>query len=322
MSDIFVSVIIPIYGVEKYIERCARSLFNQTMEDGIEFVFVDDASQDKSIETLKRVIEEYPHRKKQIQIIRHDYNLGLAVARVTGVKAAKGEFVIHCDSDDWVEPEIYEVMYRKVSSANADIAICDFFTEYNGKNAVINQKSYTTPEEYAEASLSFDTLFPYLWIRMVRRSFYLDREFFAYPDISLGEDMAVSIPMHLATNRVVIINVPLYHYNLGNFTSITHIRSLNRIESTVKAMNQIEEYMAQHNQMSILPALNRRRFLNTIHLITCIECYNPRRWLELDNRSVKIALRPRSRLSVFFIRNGMFKVNYVFLKCVRLLFGK
>lgn len=85
-----ISVLIPVYGVEKYIERCAESLFSQTMHDGIEFIFVNDATTDRSMEILYNVIERHPERQGQITIIEHEQNKGIAVARVTGVLAAKG----------------------------------------------------------------------------------------------------------------------------------------------------------------------------------------------------------------------------------------
>ena len=97
-----VSVIIPVYGVEKYIEKCARSLFEQTLDD-IEYLFVDDCTPDKSVDILKHILEEYPHRKSQVVIHRMEQNSGQAVVREWGVKNAKGDFIIHCDSDDWVD---------------------------------------------------------------------------------------------------------------------------------------------------------------------------------------------------------------------------
>ena len=104
-----VSVIIPIYGVEQYIERCATSLFEQTL-DNVEFIFVNDCTKDKSIENLKKVIEKYPKRKNYIQIINHNENFGLPTARRTGLGYVHGEYVAHCDSDDWLEPNAYETL--------------------------------------------------------------------------------------------------------------------------------------------------------------------------------------------------------------------
>ena len=116
--NIKVSVCIPVYGVEKYIEKCARSLFEQTMQDGIEFIFVNDCTKDRSIEILEQVLAEYPHRKEQTRIIHHEKNRGLVAARNTGLAYASGEYIIHCDSDDWVELDMYEKMYKKAISGS------------------------------------------------------------------------------------------------------------------------------------------------------------------------------------------------------------
>ena len=101
-----VSVIIPVYNVEKYIERCARSLLEQSLKD-IEYIFVDDCSPDNSITMLENILKEYPERQPLVKILFHEPNRGLAYTRQEGVDAAKGEYIIHCDSDDWVEPEMY-----------------------------------------------------------------------------------------------------------------------------------------------------------------------------------------------------------------------
>ena len=103
------SVIVPIWGVEKYIEKCARSLFESDLDD-MEFIFVDDCTPDKSIELLEALMEQYPERKKQSSIVRHEVNKGLPQARKTGFEASRGEFVTYCDSDDWVAPSMYSKM--------------------------------------------------------------------------------------------------------------------------------------------------------------------------------------------------------------------
>ena len=108
-----VSVIIPIYGVEKYIERCARSLFEQTLDD-IEYIFIDDCTPDNSMIVLQSIIEKYRFRldkeKKVVRIEKMPSNSGLTAVRSHGMQLALGEYVIHCDSDDWVDRELYETM--------------------------------------------------------------------------------------------------------------------------------------------------------------------------------------------------------------------
>ena len=106
-----VSVIIPVYNVEKYIEKCARSLFEQTLDD-IEYIFIDDCSPDNSMLVLSKVLKSYPKREAQVRIIRNPENKGVAYSRTIGMKAATGEYMIHCDPDDWVDKELYQNMYK------------------------------------------------------------------------------------------------------------------------------------------------------------------------------------------------------------------
>ena len=139
MGNPKVSVLFPIFGVEKFIRHCASSLFSQTLKDDIEFIFVNDSTKDSSMQILNEVISEFPERQKQIKIINHDGNKGLAAVRKTAVLAAKGDYVIHCDSDDRVEPDIYETMYKTAVNKNADIVICNFFEERANGSHVIKQ---------------------------------------------------------------------------------------------------------------------------------------------------------------------------------------
>ena len=104
-----VSVIIPVYNAGKYIERCVRSLFEQTLDD-IEYIFVDDCSPDDSMDVLQKVLSEYPQRKENVTLIRHKANTGQSGARKSGMHVAKGEYIIHCDADDWVDLDMYERM--------------------------------------------------------------------------------------------------------------------------------------------------------------------------------------------------------------------
>ncbi len=130
MDKIKVSVIIPIYGVEKYIEKCARSLFDQTLKSNVEFIFVNDCTKDDSINILNNVISEYPSRKDQIIVINHDTNKGLATARKTGLSYSSGTYIVNVDSDDYFESDMLESMYNKAEENNAEIVVADYFITY------------------------------------------------------------------------------------------------------------------------------------------------------------------------------------------------
>ena len=117
-----VSVIVPIYNVSRFIKRCVESLFNQTLDD-VEFIFVNDCTPDDSIDILKKVIADYPDRNTMI--INHEVNKGLPAARNTGLKAASGDYIFHCDSDDFIEPTMLNDLYYTACDDNADIVWCD-----------------------------------------------------------------------------------------------------------------------------------------------------------------------------------------------------
>ena len=115
MNAPLVSILVPVYKVEKYIERCARSLFEQSYEN-LEYVFVDDCSPDDSVQILERIIKNYPLRAERVHIIRHEKNKCLLEARKTAIKYSNGEFLSHVDSDDWLEPNAIEMLMQKQQS--------------------------------------------------------------------------------------------------------------------------------------------------------------------------------------------------------------
>lgn len=145
-----VSILVPVYGVEKYIERCARSLFEQTYES-LEYIFVDDCSPDDSIAILKRVMEDYPERKDQVRIIQHDHNRGLAAARNTALDAATSPFISHVDSDDYLSLDAIQLLVNKQVETDADIVLGNFriitnrgvqklhVIDYNDKHSMLSK---------------------------------------------------------------------------------------------------------------------------------------------------------------------------------------
>ena len=147
-----VSVIVPIFKVRDFIERCVCSLFDQTLDE-VEYIFVDDASPDDSIDVLKSCMEQYPTRKDQVIIITHEKNLGLPAARNTGLVRASGEYVLHCDSDDFVEREMLEEMYKVAKESDADMVYCDFYLTFAENERYMTNYAYESSEEYLRFGL-------------------------------------------------------------------------------------------------------------------------------------------------------------------------
>ena len=123
-----VSVIVPVYNVEKYIERCIKTLITQTLSD-IEIIFVDDGSKDNSKKIIEKYLKLYPNKLKYL----YKENGGLSSARNYGIPYAKGEYIAFLDSDDYIEPTMYEEMYNTAQKEKSDMVECDFIWEYPNK---------------------------------------------------------------------------------------------------------------------------------------------------------------------------------------------
>ena len=147
-----VSIIIPIFKVRNFIERCVCSLFEQTLKD-VEYIFVDDASPDDSIDILKSCIDRYPERKDQVIILTHEQNQGLPAARNTGLAVATGEYVFHCDSDDFVEKDMLEEMYKAAKTQDADMVYCDFYLSFEKNERYMSNPVYETADSMLRQGL-------------------------------------------------------------------------------------------------------------------------------------------------------------------------
>lgn len=215
-----VSVIIPVYSVEKYIERCARSLFEQTLTD-IEYIFVDDCSPDNSINILESVLEVYPNRRSQVKIIRHLENKGLPTARKTGINNSTGDYIIHCDSDDWVETDMYRLMYDEAKRLDADIVMCGYKVT---DGQTVFSECYHQQIDKTKLISSLLTLHEAwsVWNKMCKRTLY-DNDI-VYPSLAMGEDMVLTTQLVLKAQRIGVIDKALYNY-FYNPNSITKVRS-------------------------------------------------------------------------------------------------
>ena len=142
-----VSVIVPVYKTEAFIERCAQALFSQTLKE-VEFIFVDDATPDKSIVIVEDLLaKDYQDRKQDVIILRHEENKGASISRNDGLARAKGEYVHWCDSDDWMESDMLEKLYVAAKEKESDIAYCDFFLSFEKRERYMSNPRFDTAEE-------------------------------------------------------------------------------------------------------------------------------------------------------------------------------
>ena len=215
-----ISVIVPVYGVNKYIGKCTHSLMKQTMTDGVEFIFVNDATKDDSIDVLKRVLSYYPEKLNQVKIINHDVNKGLPAARNTGINVASGKYIVHIDGDDFLEHKMLELLYKAVEDNDADVAWCDYYITFTDKRRVISQPIITNTLDAIKGMLRGGIKYN-VWNKICRRSLYVDNGI-SFPDgYSMGEDLTM-IMLFLHAKKCAVVKSPLYNYvqNSGQMSAI------------------------------------------------------------------------------------------------------
>ena len=213
-----VSVIVLVYKVEKYIERCARSLFEQTLQD-IEYIFVDDCTPDRSIEILEWVLEDYPERKSQVIILHNERNSGLPFSRRRGVEAASGDYIIHCDSDDWPESDMYAKLYAKASSENLDMVICRMRLVYPGHTEPA--PDILGAEDVLGALIRQD-MYDHMFDKLVSRKAY--EKGIIYPKYNMSEDTAQMIQLAANCESFGYVYETLYNYVIRD-DSISHLKN-------------------------------------------------------------------------------------------------
>lgn len=216
-----VSVIVPVWGVEKYIEKCARSLFEQTLDD-IEYVFVDDCTPDNSITIIKQVLKDYPKREPQTKIIQYEKNRGLPQARKAGFEACTGKFITYCDSDDWLAPDMYEVLLKEAEEKHLDMVFCDFV--YLSDDKTLWTPTYDvnmTSDQLKQGLLSVE-ISNAVWTKLVRRSVYENG--ICFPVIAMDEDDVITSQLAYYSKSIGYVNKCLY-FHYANPSSMTHVVS-------------------------------------------------------------------------------------------------
>lgn len=232
-----ISIYVPVYGVEKYIEKCVRSLFEQTLDD-LEYVFVDDCTPDNSFQTLKQVLEEFPARKSQVKIVRHEVNQGVCIARQTGIRHCVGEYIACCEPDDWVETTMYEALYEKAKKTGADMVSCDYYKE-SESGSQYGVSHYEGPLDSILSDWVKRKYSAYIWSSIMKRELLAEKDTY-FPDKSGGiyaEDCVVMCQFLSYIRSYTFIPQAFYHYRIVP-GSISHDGS----QSDKKRNSLIQKY--------------------------------------------------------------------------------
>lgn len=236
MNQGLVSIIVPVYKAEKYIHQCIDSLLAQTYRN-IEVILVDDGSPDH----CGKICDEYAAKDCRVKVI-HQQNGGVSVARQTGIDHATGEYSIHADPDDWVEPNMIEELVTKAVADNADMVICDFYRESKSDRIHVCQN----PGDDLSASavlrkILSQQLHGSCWNKLVNRS-RIEGIGFTPEDLCILEDELYNIRILTRSIKVTYLPKALYHYRIDNEDSLCNTISDKSFKSKVKAVNEIESF--------------------------------------------------------------------------------
>lgn len=219
-----ISVIVPVYNVEKYLAKCLDSIINQTFSD-IEIICVNDGSTDKSAKILK----EYQKKDKRIKIIKKK-NGGLSSARNAGLKEAKGKYISFIDSDDWIDKTMLEKLYRNVDKYDSDIILCavhlfdEELQEIDDNNEYYNLECFNN--SFDNRNFSFEETKTFImdvsvmaWNKLYKKEF-LDRSNASFPEGLIFEDGPFFFSIFFKTDKVSLVRQALYFYRINRKGSI------------------------------------------------------------------------------------------------------
>lgn len=244
-----ISLIVPVYGVEKYIARCYQSIISQTCQD-FELIFVIDCSKDKSEEILLEMIAKYPH--PNIKVIRHQVNAGISATRETGINAATGEYVLYIDSDDYIAEDMIELMLTEAYAAKADIVYCDYYTVKNATPTYTSQfLSLDDPLQITAAMIRQDIVWA-PWNKVIRRAMFVEHEVHWPKGVNVGEDMVVITQLFSRANKIGYINKALYFYNRDNVNSYLNVWNSHSCAQNMNAVKLLSAYIDQYFKSTIL----------------------------------------------------------------------
>ena len=252
-----ISVIVPIYNAENYLHRCLDSILAQTFTD-FELILVNDGSTDCS----GKICDEYALKDNRIKVI-HKSNGGVASARQMGVDNTLGNYTIHADPDDWVEPTMLEELYKKAIEKDADMVICDFYVQTCNTCITRTQRISEESSEATLLALLSHKLHGSLWNKLIRLECYKKFNIRFVEGLNFCEDYLVCIKMLKNDIKVAYLNKAFYYYDqFTNDNSITRKYTLDTYRQRLFFINELKSTLeGKYN-----------KYLSKNEAIVAIEC--------------------------------------------------
>ncbi len=266
-----VSVIIPVYNVEEYLGKCLRSILNQTLYN-IEIICVNDGSTDGSL----GILQKYAQLDRRIVILNQE-NQGQGVARNNAMKIAKGEYVSFVDSDDWIEPDMLEVMCNAAKANDANVVQAPYYSHVGGRIFVIDhiENSFPNQKSHTFVKVPKCDVFKASWgpCQRIYKLSFLKENNIEFSSLKFGEDIPFSLVIKLTT-PILYVSKPFYNYRIRQDSSRSYNVEYDKIFASIYEVlekynlskefkSEVDEYVAYmcFIKYKRLPPQNRLKFL-------------------------------------------------------------
>lgn len=255
-----ISIIIPVYKVEKYISRCLDSILSQTFQD-FEIILINDQTPDNSI----KIAEEYAQHDKRIRILHNEENSGAGWSRMVGYTHAKGEYITFCDPDDYLPENALEVLYEAITQdKDADICIGDYqrvFSDGSKSEVFRNQLRYGHDKwGFAKSTLKYETP-QYLWNKIYKTELFRHPDIIAYKNFSKSSDEFLFFQVLQYCEKVINVNEVVYYYFDNNESASYNKSNSNALKAMITSLKYIEnQYKEKKDFAPIIQKVKTNKF--------------------------------------------------------------
>ena len=298
MEKDLISIIIPVYKVEKYLEKCIESVLKQTYTN-LQVILVDDGSPDN----CGKICDEYAKKDSRIEVI-HKVNGGLSDARNVGIAKAKGKYIGFVDSDDYIKEDMYEILINLIKEYDADVSICNLYDVIEGKEYIRNKengiKEYNRIDILKEVLLD-KNIQSYAWNKLYKKELFNEIK---YPIGKKYEDIGTTFYIFEKCNKVVVTSKPEYYY-LKRADSLVN----NVIESTVLDYTEIiiQRYLYTQKNIEEL-----RKYNNYYLAKTLITAHNDIELLGSISEKMKEKYKELYNLAFDILKNNKKDIDELF----------
>lgn len=305
LEEDLISIIVPIYNVEKYLDKCIQSIINQTYKN-IEIILVDDGSTDNS----GKICDKYIVFDNRVKVI-HQKNCGVSASRNTGFEISKGKWIAFIDSDDWVEKKYIKTLYDEAIENKADIVISSY-NRVSGTKKIVDiseEKIFYNKEEYLLEVLNPQTAMGFCHMKLINRNIAKEIKF--DEKLKVGEDALYNIELSKNLNKAIKIKKNLYNYRI-NENSIVKKFDSRYVEKYYNAMENIKKYISDTYPGNEIIIQNFYNFVAYHAMIVCVNyCCNKKN----PNPRKVLQIKKVCNLQVF--KEGIKKSNYEKISATR-----